>query len=189
MKKFTKVQIDSAIKNAVKAILVDGKEENTITESLYKDGYMQWEDLKTFPAMMKKIGLKEGYILSDADIVKKVKDFLQSHPVAHSLEVVAIAEKLKLPQLDETEKQAYIIANCGATSKQLKVSSKFTKLYETSKIHGRIAEYIIDNPDYTPSSLIKACKGMGESEATKTDDYVNEFLAYREFFESLNTEA
>ena len=63
-------------------------------------------------------------------------------------------------------------------------TTKFEKLQypNTSNHHGAIAAWIKNNPNFTATELMSS----GVCKASNKNDYYEEFIAYREFFQLLN---
>ena len=63
-------------------------------------------------------------------------------------------------------------------------TTKFGKIQypDTGSHYGAIAAWIKNNPDFTAAELISS----GVCNAPNKNDYYEEFLAYREFFQLLN---
>ena len=61
--------------------------------------------------------------------------------------------------------------------------TKFEKLWypNTTNHHGAIAAWIKNNPNFTANELISS----GVCKASNKQEYYEEFIAYREFFELL----
>ena len=174
---------DNIIKQAVDDILNHGIDFNTVIAKRLFDANIDPQIVMNFQPVIKKIGLENGWILTDEQIKEKVLELSKGKKPAHFLDVIALANSFSGSQLSDLEKQKAVVKYTQVESSLVAKPAKFKTLTPSDdSIHGRIAQYIIDNPNFTPAQIIDAGKSMGDSPATKTDNYVNEFLSYQEFF-------
>jgi len=132
-------------------------------------------------ATVHSIGVENEWILTPAKIQDKVHALVKGQTISHFLDVLGLAKNLDLPQLSESEKQK-AITDFSGVSKSLVTPSKKFKQFTNSGHMGKIAEWVKQNPTFTHEEILSS--GL-IADAPHRIEYFEEFLAYRNFFESL----
>lgn len=127
------------------------------------------------------VGVENEWILTTEKLKAKVQDHVKGKVISHFLDVAKLAESLDISSLSESEKQK-AITDFSGVSKSLVTPSKKFKQFSNSGYHGKIADWVRANPDFTPEQIHKS--GL-IAEAPHRLEYFEEFLAYRNFFESV----
>lgn len=183
MSKLTKVQSEKLVLETVKSMLVDGvKFSNELANSLNEQGldFATLTDIGNMK-LVTEIGLKNGWILTDQQIQKKVVDAVKNNPISHFLDISKLARNIDMHQLTLAERQQAIVRYCGAKESDMKASAKFTQ-FKNGKQMGNISKWIAEHPDFTPQQLHASgsCHKDGESESKNAGLYYDEYLAYFE---------
>ena len=161
------------IKNAVSGFYNDGVSLNDTAMLLTQAG-VPFTDIQS---TIKKIGIENEWLLTEDKIKERVLSHVEGKVISHFLDIVQLAKSIDLAQLSQAEKQKAIVDFTGVAPSIAKEPSKFKKLHGSGH-HGVIAEWIKENPDFTPEQL----HNSGLIDAPNKSDYYDEFLAYREFF-------
>lgn len=163
----------SAIKKIVSAFYNDGASLDDTAMALSQSGVKFSEIQST----IKSVGIENDWLLTDAKIKERVRAHLEGKTISHFLDIVQLAKTIDLAQLSIEEKQKAIVDFSGVSKSIAKEPSKFKKLHGSGH-HGKIAEWIKNNPDFTPEQI----HNSGLIVAPNASEYYDEFLAYREFF-------
>jgi hypothetical protein len=185
MKKLTKVQSEKILETAIDAHLNKGVDINDTANSLMTQG-IDASVIMSLHSHIETIGKAKGWILTPEKIAEKVKAHITGKTISHFLDVLTLAKTLDIPQLSTlAEREQAIFDYSGVTKSTVSEPAKFKQFKNENVIHGKIAEWIKENPEFTASEIIEASSNFGASDNTNTANYANEFLAYREFFNSL----
>lgn len=130
---------------------------------------------------VQSVGLQNEWILTPEKIQEKVKAHIEGKTITHFLDVAKLAKDIDLSSLSESEKQKAIIDFSGVSKSTVTPSKKF-KQFTNSGHMGKVAEWCKDNPNFTHDELLNS--GL-IAEAPHRVEYFEEFLAYRNFFETL----
>lgn len=130
---------------------------------------------------IQSVGLANEWILTPAKIQEKVQAHIKGKSISHFLDVAKLAQNLDLPQLSESEREKAIIDFSGVSKSTVTPSKKF-KQFSNSGHMGKIAEWVRANPEFTHDEILNS--GL-IADAPHRIEYFEEFLAYRNFFESL----
>jgi len=171
--KDSQVQIDKAITEHYQ----DGLSQDDLMSVLMSCG-VPFSDLTG--DYVRLAGLRLGLVLTAEQIVSKVSEGLKgTDKPSHYFDVVDLAKSLVIPQVS-FESLVDLVQEHHKTN--LKGSSKYLKLVNPrNKSHGAIGQWILENPDFSPSDLINS--GIGELEDMQA--YYEEFIAYQKFFADL----
>ncbi len=171
----------AATKKAVTAIIEkhfnDGLSLDDTALQLVQNG-IGFSDIQS---TIQSVGVANEWILTPEKIAEKVQSHIAGKTISHFLDVSALAKTLDISSLSESEKRKAITDFSGVAKSQVTASKKF-KQFSNSGHMGNIARWVKENPTFThkeilESGLIADCKNRVE--------YFEEFLAYRDFFESL----
>lgn len=169
----TKAQQTKAINEAVKSYFNEGASLDDTAMILSKNGIL-FTDIQS---TIQSVGVKNEWILTPDKIKAKVETALTDKVMTHFLDVVQLAKDLDLPQLSMAEKQNAIV-EFGKVEKSIAKEPRKFKQFHNSGNHGKIAQWIKENPEFTAKELHES----GVITAPNSSDYYDEFLAYREFF-------
>ena len=173
-----KTPVLTAVELAVQAYFTSGASLDDTAQKLSSEG-IGFSDIQS---TIQSTGIKHDWILTDEKIKSKVQELVKDKTLSHFLDVVTLAKSLDIPQMSTAEKQQAIIDFSGVVKSVVAKSSKFKQL-DNSGIHGAIANWIKENPDFTASELHSS--GAIPDSTPKQKLYYDEFLSYREFFQSL----
>jgi hypothetical protein len=127
------------------------------------------------------VGVANEWILTTEKLKSKVQAHVKGKSITHFLDVSELAKKLDISSLSESEKQKAIIDFSGVSKSTVTPSKKF-KQFANSGHMGTIAEWVRANPKFSHDEIL----GSGLiADAPHRVEYFEEFLAYRNFFESL----
>jgi hypothetical protein len=128
------------------------------------------------------IGIKYEWILTPEKLKAKVVEHIKGKTISHFLDVSKLAKTLDISSLSESEKEK-AITDFSGVSKSLVTPSKKFKQFSNSGHMGSIADWVRANPEFNHTELYNS--GL-IADAPHRTEYFEEFLAYRNFFESLN---
>ena len=169
-------QNKKAIEQAIQAHFNDGVSLDDTCQALFTHGIK----VLAFQDTIKSVGIAKGWILTPEKIKLKVIDHIKDKSITHFLDVLNLAKNLDMPQLSIVEKQQAIIDYSGIEKSKVKEPAKFKQLHNSGHF-GKIAEWILENPEFTPQEIHTS----GLIDAPNKDAYYDEMLAYREFFYTL----
>lgn len=129
------------------------------------------------------VAVKNEWILTPEKLQAKVQAHIKGASISHFLDVAKLAQSLDISSLSESEKEKAIIAFSGVSKSTVTASKKF-KQFNNSGHMGKIAEWVRANPDFTHVELLSS--GL-IADAPHRIEYFEEFLAYRNFFDSIKT--
>ena len=127
------------------------------------------------------VGVSNEWILTPEKLQTKVKEHVKGASITHFLDVSKLAQTLDISSLSESEKEKAIIDFSGVSKSTVTPSKKF-KQFSNSGHMGKIAEWVKANPAFTHDEILNS--GL-IADAPHRIEYFEEFLAYRNFFESL----
>jgi hypothetical protein len=169
----SKATQNKAIKNAIDGFYNKGVSLDDTAMLLTQNGV----GFTAIQDTIKSVGINEGWLLTDDKIKEKVLSAVEGKVFSHFLDVVQLAKEIDLAQLSLAEKQKAIVKFAGISKSIASEPSKFKKLHNSGH-HGKIADWIKANPDFTPEQL----HNSGVCTAPNASEYYDEFLAYREFY-------
>lgn len=169
----TKAQQTKAITVAIDAFFNKGVSLDDTALILTQNGVGFSEIQNTIHS----VGVKNEWVLTPERIKAKVLDSIKGKTISHFLDVVQLAKSIDLAQLSLAEKQQAIVEFSGIEKSIAKEPRKFRQFHNSGN-HGKIAEWIKLNPEFTAQQL----HASGVVTAPNASDYYDEFLAYREFF-------
>ncbi|MBT8294376.1 MAG: hypothetical protein KJN70_13970 [Eudoraea sp.] len=169
----TKAQQTKAITEAVKAYFNEGASLDDTAMILSKNGVL-FTDIQS---TIQSVGVSHEWVLTTEKIKARVETAIKGKTVSHFLDVVQIAKELELPQMSLAEKQQAIV-EFGKIEKSIAKEPRKFRQFHNSGNHGKIAEWIKSNPEFTAKDL----HSSGVITAPNASDYYDEFLAYREFY-------
>lgn len=127
------------------------------------------------------VGVKNEWILTPEKLKEKVLSHVEGASITHFLDVARLASTLDISSLSESEKQKAITDFSGVSKSTVTPSQKF-KQFHNSGYMGVIAEWVRSNPEFSHDELLNS--GL-IADAKHRIAYFEEFLAYQEFFQSL----
>lgn len=127
------------------------------------------------------VAVANEWILTPEKLQAKVKEHVQGASITHFLDVAKLAKSLDISSLSESEKEKAIIDFSGVSKSAVTPSKKF-KQFSNSGHMGKIAEWVKQNPTFSHDEILNS--GL-IADAPHRVEYFEEFLAYRNFFESL----
>jgi len=130
---------------------------------------------------IKSVGLANDWILTPEKLQAKVQEHIKGKSISHFLDVQKLASTLEIPQLSNSEVEKAIVDFSGVNKSTVTASKKF-KQFNNSGHMGKIAEWVRANPKFTHDEILNS--GL-IADAPHRTEYFEEFLAYREFFQSL----
>ena len=130
---------------------------------------------------IQKVGIENEWILTPEKIAEKVQAHVKGKTITHFLDVAKLAKSLDISSMSESEKQKAVTDFSGVAKSQVTPSKKF-KQFNNSGHMGKIADWVRANPEFSHDEILKA--GL-IPDAPHRVEYLEEFLAYREFFKSL----
>ena len=129
------------------------------------------------------VAVKNEWILTPEKLQAKVKEHIKGANITHFLDVAKLAQTLDISSLSDSEKEKAIIDFSGVSKSTVTASKKF-KQFNNSGHMGKIAEWVKVNPKFTHDQILNS--GL-ISDAPHRVEYFEEFLAYRNFFKSLES--
>jgi len=127
------------------------------------------------------VGIKNEWILTPEKLQQKVVEHVKGASITHFLDVAKLAQSLDISSLSDSEKQKAITDFSGVSKSTVTPSKKF-KQFNNSGYMGQIAEWVRANPEFSHDELLTS--GL-IAEAPHRLEYFEEFLAYQNFFQSL----
>ena len=141
---------------------------------------VKFSDIQT---TIQKVGLENEWILTPEKIQEKVKAHIKGKTISHFLDVAKLASSLDISSLSSSEKEKAIIDFSGVNKSTVTASKKF-KQFNNSGHMGKIAEWVRENPEFTHEQILSS--GL-IADAPHRIEYFEEFLAYRNFFQSVDS--
>ena len=127
------------------------------------------------------VGVKHEWILTPEKLKAKVLKHVEGASITHFLDVAKLAQTLDISSLSESEKEK-AITDFSGVSKSLVTPSKKFKQFSNSGHMGKIADWVRANPEFSHDEILNS--GL-IADAPHRIEYFEEFLAYRNFFDSL----
>jgi len=130
---------------------------------------------------IQNVGLANEWILTPEKLKAKVVEHVKGVSITHFLDVSKLAQSLDISSLSESEKEKAITDFSGVSKSTVTPSKKF-KQFNNSGYMGQIAEWVRNNPEFSHDELLTS--GL-IADAPHRVEYFEEFLAYQNFFQSL----
>lgn len=131
------------------------------------------------------VAIANEWILTPEKLQAKVQEHIKGSTISHFLDVAKLAQTLDISSLSDSEKEKAIIAFSGVSKSVVTASKKF-KQFNNSGHMGKIADWVRNNPKFSHDELLSS--GL-IADAPHRLEYFEEFLAYRNFFESISVQA